>query len=73
MTGRGIAVEDVEAVLANPSFKRPSYGDRVEWYGEIGGRAIKVIVSADTNPPVVVNAMRVQRRRLQRLIDRSRS
>ena len=67
MAERGISAADVEAVLAAPSKRLPSYHDREEVYGEVPGpRTLKVVVVAGSDPPYVITAMRIDPRRIRR-------
>ena len=67
MVERGISADDVEAVLAHPSHRQPSYNDREEVYGEVPGRrTLKVVVVAGSDPPYVITVMRIDPRRIRR-------
>jgi hypothetical protein len=67
MASRGISEADVAAVLDNPIYRRPSYNQREEVFGTAPGpRTLKVVVIADSEPPYVITAMRIDPRRIRR-------
>ena len=68
MAERSITEADVQTVLANPLFRRPSYDYREEVYGHaLDGRTLKVVIVEGSLPPIVVTVMPIRRSRVERL------
>ena len=64
MEARGITEADVEAALAAPFQRRPSYRGREEVYGTSrDGRTLKVVVVQGSSPALVITVMRIDPRR----------
>jgi hypothetical protein len=71
MALRGISASDVAEVLANPVYRRHSYGGKDALYGLTpSGRTLMVVVVAGSAPPIVITVMPFSSRRLRRLMDR---